>query len=60
MVEITVSKIKEFERLYFGGETFRFQRYGQAFCNHFDVTDTYLFYEEDTTKAMQYAWQLIH
>jgi len=31
------------------------QRFGQAFCNHFGVTDNLLFYERNTEKAQQYV-----
>jgi hypothetical protein len=29
-------------------------RFGQSFCNYFDVTDHILFYERDTARADQY------
>jgi len=29
------------------------QRYGQSFCNHFDITDHRLFYERDWVRCDQ-------
>lgn len=29
-------------------------RYGQGFCNHFDITDNILFYERDAENAKRY------
>ncbi len=31
------------------------QRFGQAFCNHFGITDNLLFYERNIDKAKQYV-----
>jgi hypothetical protein len=30
------------------------QRYGQDFCNHFNITDNLLFYENDPERAKAY------
>lgn len=32
-------------------DAMRDQRYGQAFCNHFGITDNLLFYERDADRA---------
>jgi len=32
-------------------------RYGQSFCNHFDITDNILFYERDTEWSDVYIRQ---
>jgi hypothetical protein len=34
------------------------QRFGQAFCNYFDLNDSTLFYMESTLKAKDYAARL--
>jgi len=31
-------------------------RFGQAFCNHFGITDDKLFYKQDRREAMKYIW----
>lgn len=49
-------EILEFERLYFEFSIYGSQRYGQAFCNHFNITDAKLFYEENTTIARGIVW----
>jgi len=52
---IELEKVQEFEREYFAGK-FSHQRYGQAFCNNFNLTCPELFYEEDTRTAKVKAW----
>lgn len=42
-VTITYMQMAEFKRLYDKGE-FPNQRFGQAFCNHFNITDANIFY----------------
>lgn len=57
MLEPTIpfDKIKEFEKKFFAGK-FPNQRYGQAFCNQFNLTCRALFYEEDYRLARIKAW----
>ena len=38
------------------GDALRTQRWGQAFCNSFDICDSDLFYEEDCAVACRMAW----
>jgi hypothetical protein len=35
-------------------DTLRQLRYGQSFCNHFDINDNILFYSQDTREADDY------
>lgn len=41
-------------RLNFTFDGIRGMRYGQSFCNHFDITDYVLFYKMDWTSADQH------
>lgn len=52
---ISPNEMKEFELQYFSGK-FPHQRYGQAFCNRFNLTCPELFYEENTRTAKIMAW----
>lgn len=38
-------------------EAMKDQRYGQAFCNHFGITDNLLFYERDVGRARDRIYQ---
>jgi len=33
------------------------QRFGQAFCNEFDISDPALFYEDNRKEAEEYIWR---
>lgn len=55
MKKIKVDKLREFERDFFSGK-FPNQRYGQAFCNHFDIKSPEIFYEEDYKSAKMKIW----
>jgi len=50
-VTITYSQIAEFTRLYDSGHYGSFQRFGQAFCNHFNIVWPELFYIESRKEA---------
>lgn len=52
--KIELSEIMKFDEVY--RTTYRAQklRYGQAFCNHFDITDSDLFYMTSQTVACVY------
>jgi hypothetical protein len=50
---ITPAEYDEWKRA-FTFEGIRGMRYGQSFCNHFDLTDYILFYKMDWTSADQY------
>jgi hypothetical protein len=50
---ITPTEYDEWKRA-FTFEGIRGMRYGQSFCNHFDLTDYILFYKMDWTSADQY------
>lgn len=52
---IPLEKVQEFEQEYFAGK-FPHQRYGQAFCNYFNLTCPELFYEENIRTAKIKAW----
>lgn len=55
-MKISVEQMQRFEKEFFDGR-FTHQRYGQAFCNYFNLTSCpELFYEEDTRTAKIKAW----
>jgi hypothetical protein len=43
---ITADEYQQWQELY-TWDAIQDQRYGQSFCNHFDITDYRLFYERD-------------
>lgn len=52
---ISIEKALEFEKKFRKGE-FPHQRYGQAFCNYFNLTCSELFYEENYKTAKLKIW----
>lgn len=54
-IEIPLEDMKEFEKEYFSGK-FPNQRYGQAFCNKFNIDSQALFYDEDMRRAKIIIW----
>jgi len=57
-VTITYMQMAEFKRLYDNGH-FPKQRFGQAFCNHFNITDANIFYEKRRKHAEYFIYQTI-
>lgn len=50
---VTQQQYREWQQQYsFDG--LKSQRYGQSFCNHFDITDNILFYSRDYEYADNY------
>jgi hypothetical protein len=47
---ITADQYQQWQELY-TWDAIQDQRYGQSFCNHFDITDYRLFYERDWVKC---------
>jgi hypothetical protein len=45
-VTITVTEYNQWKRLY-TFEGLKGQRYGQSFCNHFDIQDHRVFFDQD-------------
>ena len=45
-------------KLEFTFDGIRGARYGQSFCNHFDITDYVLFYMLDWNSADQHIWRV--
>lgn len=52
---ITIEQAQDFDKQFFEGK-FPYQRYGQAFCNFFNITCPELFYEENQKTAIFHAW----
>jgi len=52
MKTITMMANFEFQRLWHT-QQFPDQRFGQAFCNHFNITDPELFYCRDYMKTLE-------
>lgn len=52
---ITIEQAQDFDKQFFDGK-FPYQRYGQAFCNFFNITCPELFYEENQKTAIFHAW----
>lgn len=52
---ITVRKMRDFTSLYDTGH-YRQQRFGQAFCNHFDILYSPLFYTTSRKEAEYYIY----
>ena len=54
MKKVTTKQYKDFKMEFHQPQSdLKGQRYGQAFCNKFEITDSTLFYEADTKKASQ-------
>lgn len=51
--ELTVDSYQRWDREYVF-DALMDQRYGQAFCNYFGITDNLLFYERDAERARRY------
>jgi hypothetical protein len=49
---ISLDEYKQWQELY-TWDAIQNQRYGQSFCNHFDITDHRLFYERDWVRCDQ-------
>ena len=49
---ITLKQFQEFDTTVCKEFPYRNQRYGQAFCNYFDITDGSIFYEEKYQKVV--------
>lgn len=47
---IRQESLAQFSTRFWDGE-YPHQRFGQAFCNEFDITDSKLFYTEDASEA---------
>lgn len=58
MMTISYSDFMEFERVFFDAPSpYNHQRYGQAFCNHFGVKNTKLFFEIDQPAARRRVFE---
>lgn len=55
---ITAEEIGFFERMYYEHQLFPHQRYGQAFCNWFSVTNSEIFYNENEIEVREIVWNL--
>jgi hypothetical protein len=49
---VSIKEYKQWQELY-TWDAIQDQRYGQSFCNHFDITDHRLFYERDWVRCDQ-------
>lgn len=52
---IELVKMQEFEEMW-RNDKFPHQRYGQAFCNHFNIESSYIFYSEDYRTIRTTVW----
>ena len=48
---ITYSELNDFRLEYHADPAYRNQRFGQAFCNKYNITDNELYYEKNEKKA---------
>jgi hypothetical protein len=49
---VSLEEYEQWQELY-TWDAIQNQRYGQSFCNHFDITDHRLFYERDWVRCDQ-------
>jgi hypothetical protein len=49
---VSLEEYEQWQELY-TWDAIQNQRYGQSFCNHFDITDNRLFYERDWVRCDQ-------
>jgi hypothetical protein len=49
---VSLKEYQQWQELY-TWDAIQDQRYGQSFCNHFDITDHRLFYERDWVRCDQ-------
>ena len=49
---VSLEEYEQWQELY-TWDAIQDQRYGQSFCNHFDITDHRLFYERDWVRCDQ-------
>jgi hypothetical protein len=49
---VSLEEYQQWQELY-TWDAIQDQRYGQSFCNHFDITDHRLFYERDWVRCDQ-------
>lgn len=56
IVKITQTEYQQWQNEYLF-DALKNQRYGQSFCNRFDITDNILFYERDANWADNYIKQ---
>ena len=57
MKSLTIQQIQDFTDKYRNDPTLnKNQRFGQAFCNEFSITDNVLFYQENYGVSEQYIW----
>lgn len=49
---ITIYEFQEFHYDFYNTDQYPHQRFGQAFCNNYDITDSTLFNETNATKAI--------
>jgi len=54
--ELTESTFRDWDHAFIF-DAMRGLRYGQAFCNHFGITDNILYYERDRERARAYIKQ---
>jgi hypothetical protein len=54
-MKIHPKQMLEFIRLFNLG-SWPHQRFGQAFCNHFEYTESDLFYQKERRVAEEYIW----
>jgi hypothetical protein len=47
---VSLEEYEQWQELYIW-DAIQDQRYGQSFCNHFDITDHRLFYERDWVRC---------
>lgn len=52
---VTPKEMIDFKSVYDAGH-YRHQRFGQAFCNHFNFTCSELFYVTSRKDAEEYIW----
>jgi hypothetical protein len=55
--KITAQQYLDWQRLYTLEALKGHLRYGQSFCNQFDITDNILFYMASAKKADCYIWE---
>jgi len=52
IITVSLEEYEQWQELYIW-DAIQDQRYGQSFCNHFDITDHRLYYERDWVRCDQ-------
>jgi len=53
LISISGEQLAKFFVRFYKDHLGKYQRLGQAFCNEFNITDPFLFYEADDKKATE-------